>query len=94
MHIILPSIMGTIIVFFLLSISNLLNNSFDHIYVFQSPLNLERSEVIDTFVYKVGIVRARYSYTTAVGLFKSVVSMMLLTVGHFISKRIVGRGLF
>lgn len=93
-HITLPSISGTIIVFFLLSISNLLNSSFDQIWVFQTPLNLERSEVIDTFVYKIGIAQMRYSYTTAVGLFKSVVALILLVVGHFISKRIAGRGIF
>lgn len=93
-HITLPSIVGTILVFFLLSISNLLNSSFDHIWIFQNVLNIDRSEVIDTFVYKVGIREMRFSYTTAVGLFKSVVALMLLGTGDFISKRIAGRGLF
>lgn len=93
-HITIPSISGTIIVFFLLSVSNLLNSSFDHIWIFQSPLNLERSEVIDTFVYKIGITQMRYSYTTAVGLFKSAVALVLLVAGHLLSKRIAGRGLF
>lgn len=93
-HITLPSISGTIIVFFLLSVSSLLNSSFDQIWVFQTPLNLERSEVIDTFVYKIGITQMRYSYTTAVGLFKSVVALILLVGGHLISKRVAGRGIF
>jgi len=93
-HITLPSIAGTIIVFFILSVSNLLNSSFDHIWVFQTPLNLDRSEVIDTFVYKVGITQMRYSYTTAVGLFKSVVALVLLVAGHLICKRVAGRGIF
>jgi len=93
-HITLPSIAGTIIVFFILSVSNLLNSSFDHIWVFQTPLNLGRSEVIDTFVYKVGITQMRYSYTTAVGLFKSVVALVLLVAGHLICKRVAGRGIF
>ncbi|HZG57823.1 ABC transporter permease [Paenibacillus sp.] len=93
-HITLPSITGTIIVFFILSVSNLLNSSFDHIWVFQTPLNLDRSEVIDTFVYKVGITQMRYSYTTAVGLFKSVVALILLVAGHLICKRVAGRGIF
>ncbi|TLS50908.1 sugar ABC transporter permease [Paenibacillus antri] len=93
-HITLPSITGTIIVFFILSVSNLLNSSFDHIWVFQTPLNLDRSEVIDTFVYKVGITQMRYSYTTAVGLFKSVVALVLLVAGHLICKRVAGRGIF
>jgi len=93
-HITLPSITGTIIVFFLLSISNLLTSSFDQIWVFQTTLNLQRSEVIDTYVYKVGISQMRYSYTTAVGLFKSVVAMLLLVMGHLVSKRLTGRGIF
>lgn len=93
-HITLPSISGTIIVFFLLSVSNLLNSSFDQLWVFQTPLNLERSEVIDTFVYKIGITQMRYSYTTAVGLFKSAVALILLAGGHLISKKVAGRGIF
>ena len=93
-HITLPSITGTILIFFILSISNLLNSSFDHIWIFQNVLNIARSEVIDTFVYKVGIREMRFSYTTAVGLFKSVVALMLLVTGNFITKRVAGRGLF
>jgi putative aldouronate transport system permease protein len=93
-HITIPSISGTIIIFFLLSLSNLLNSSFDQIWVFQSPLNLDKSEVIDTYVYKVGLTQMRYSYTTAVGVFKSVIALILLMSGHFISKRVAGRGLF
>ncbi|SDW90748.1 sugar ABC transporter permease [Paenibacillus sp. CF384] len=93
-HITIPSISGTILIFFLLSIGNLLNSSFDQIWIFQSPLNIDRSEVIDTFVYRVGIKEMRYSYTTAVGLFKSVVALLLLVTGHYASKRIAGRGLF
>lgn len=93
-HITLPSITGTILIFFILSISNLLNSSFDHIWIFQNVLNIDRSEVIDTFVYKVGIREMRFSYTTAVGLFKSVVALVLLVSGNFITKRIAGRGIF
>jgi putative aldouronate transport system permease protein len=93
-HVTLPSITGTILIFFLLSVSNLLNSSFDQIWVFQTPLNLERSEVIDTFVYKVGITQMRYSYTTAVGVFKSVIALILLVSGHYISKKVAGRGIF
>lgn len=94
LHITVPSITGTILIFFILSISNLLNSSFDHIWIFQNVLNIDRSEVIDTFVYKVGIREMRFSYTTAVGLFKSIVALVLLVTGNFVTKRIAGRGLF
>jgi putative aldouronate transport system permease protein len=89
-----PCIAGTITVMLLLSISGLLNSSFDQIYILQNPLNISRSEVLDTFIYKIGITQRRYSYTTAIGLFKSVVSMVLLYSSHMLSKKITGRGLF
>ncbi len=87
-HITLPSISGTILVFFILSISNLLNSSFDHIWIFQNVLNIDRSEVIDTYVFKVGISQMRFSYTTAVGLMKAVIALILLGGGNALSKRI------
>lgn len=93
-YITLPGILGTIIVMLLLNISGLLNSNFDQIYVFQNGLNRTRSEVIDTYVYRVGISELRYSYTTAVGFFKSVIAMLLLIGGHLTSKKIAGRGLF
>jgi putative aldouronate transport system permease protein len=90
----IPCIAGTITVMLLLSISGLLNSSFDQIYILQNPLNISRSEVLDTFIYKTGITQRRYSYTTAIGLFKSAVSLILLLTSHLFSKRIMGRGLF
>lgn len=93
-HITLPCIAGTITVMLLLAVSGLLNSSFDQIYIMQNPLNLARSEVLDTFIYKVGITQRRYSYTTAVGLFKSAASLTLLTSSHLLAKKFTGRGLF
>lgn len=93
-HITLPGIIGTIIIFLLLNISNLLNSSFDQIYILQNPLNLSRSEVIDTYVYKMGIPQMRYSFTTAVGIFKSAIAFVLLTGSHLFSKKFLGRGIY
>jgi putative aldouronate transport system permease protein len=90
----IPCIAGTITVMLLLSVSGLLNSSFDQIYILQNPLNLSRSEVLDTFIYKIGIAQRRYSYTTAIGLFKSMVSMLLLCSSHMLAKKLTGRGLF
>ena len=89
-----PMIAPTIVLFLILSISGILNNGFDHIWVFQNLTNLDRSEVLDTFIYKNGVITQQYSYTTAVGLFKSVVSIILLTVGNLVAKRITGKGIF
>jgi len=89
----IPSITPTITLFLILSISGLLNSGFDQIWVFQNTNNLERSEVIDTFMYKYGIINSRYSYTTALGLFKSVVSVILLVLGNMASKFFTGKGI-
>lgn len=91
-HITIPSIAPTIILFFILSLSGILNNGFDHIYVFQNQLNLSMSEVLDTYIYKYGFKDQMYSYSTAIGLFKSVISIILLMVGNFIAKKITGNG--
>lgn len=93
-HVTLPEIMGTIVIFLLLNISNLLSSNFDQIYILQNPLNYTRSEVIDTYVYKLGITQMRYSFTTAVGLFKSVIAFILLTLSNFLSKKFLDRGLY
>lgn len=93
-YVTLPNISGTIIIFLLLNISNLLSSNFDQIYIFQNSLNYARSEVIDTYVYKIGIAQMRYSFTTAVGLFKSVIAITLLSLSNVISKKYLGRGLY
>jgi putative aldouronate transport system permease protein len=93
-YVTLPNISGTIIVFLLLSISNLLRSNFDQIYILQNPLNYARSEVIDTYVYKIGIAQMRYSFTTAVGLFNSVIAVTLLALSNLISQKYLGRGLY
>ena len=93
-YITVPSILPTITLFFILSISGLLNNGIDHIWVFQNANNLARSEVLDTFIYKFGIPEWRYGYATAVGLFKSVVSLALLLIGNKVCKWITGEGIY
>ena len=89
----IPSIAPTIILFFILSVSGILNNGFDHIWVFQNQINLARSGVLDTFIYKYGAVNLQYSYTTAVGFFKSIVAIVLLGLGNFVAKKTTGSGI-
>lgn len=89
----IPMISPTIVLFLILSISGILNNGFDQIWVFRNLTNLARSEVLDTFIYQYGVVLQNYSFTTAVGLFKSVISITLLTIGNLIAKRITGKGI-
>ncbi len=93
-YITLPSIAPTITLFFILSISGLLNNGIDHLWVFQNVNNITRSEVLDTFIYKYGIPQGHYGYATAIGLLKSVVSFFLLILGNTICKKVTGKGIY
>lgn len=93
-YITVPSIAPTITLFFILSISGLLNNGIDHLWVFQNANNIGRSEVLDTFIYKYGIPEQRYGYATAIGLLKSIVSLILLVTGNAICKKVSGKGIY
>ncbi len=94
MYITVPSIAPTITLFFILSISGLLNNGIEHLLVFQNMSNIERSEVLDTYIYKYGIPNFRYSYATAIGFIKSLVSLFLLVSGNWVCKKISGKGIY
>lgn len=90
----LPSISGTIVVMFILAVGGLLNSNFDQIMVLKNSLNAPSAEVIDTYVYQMGIRAGRYSYATAVGLFKSFIAAGLLLGANTFTKKLNGRTLF
>ncbi|MBO2943536.1 sugar ABC transporter permease [Paenibacillus sp. F411] len=84
----LPSIMPVVIIFMILSIGNLLTAGFEDILLLGvNPVLREVSDVIDTYVYRIGIQNTRFSYATAVGLFKAVISVGLLTIANYIARR-------
>lgn len=87
-HITLPSISGIIVLFLVLRVSGILNTNFEQMLVLQNPLILETSEVLDTYVYKIGLISGRFSFATAVGLFKSVVALALLFAANTATKKI------
>ena len=93
-YITLPSIASTITVFLLLNISRLLGNSFEQFNSLQNVVNLNKSEVLATYVYRMSFSSRRYSYAMAISLFESCVSLFLLIASNFISKKTTGRGLF
>jgi putative aldouronate transport system permease protein len=93
-HITLPSISGTVAILLILAVSGILNTNFDQMLVLNNPLNNEASNVIDLYVYRVGIRGLRFSYATAVGLFKSVVALVLLYIANTVSKKTMSRSLF
>lgn len=90
----LPAIMPTIVILFLLQIGHFLDFGFERVWVFLNSLNSENGEILDTFIYRVGILDTQYSYTTAIGLFKSVIGLILLLIGNAISKRATGESLY
>ena len=93
-NITLPSLAPTITIFLLLQISRILGNSYEHFYVFQNVLNLDKSEVLTTYIFKIGIINGRYGFTTALGLLESTIALLLVVFGNKISKRLTGRGLY
>ncbi|CAN7390096.1 ABC transporter permease subunit [Paenibacillus sp. LjRoot153] len=93
-YVTLPAIMGTVVIMLTFAISSILNTGFEQIMVMQNPLNLDVSETIDTYVYKVGLRQMRYSYSTAVGLAKSVVALILLFAANYVSRKVTDNSLF
>ncbi|QUI24639.1 sugar ABC transporter permease [Vallitalea pronyensis] len=93
-HITLPSIKGTISILFVLAVANLLNTNFEQILVLKNALNASMAEVIDTYVYRMGVQSGRFSYATAIGLFKSIVALCLLLTANKVTKKLTGHGLY
>ncbi|WP_424768808.1 ABC transporter permease [Paenibacillus sp. sgz302251] len=77
-HVTLPAIRPVIIILVILSLANILEAGFQQVFLLYSPLVYDVGDIIDTYVYRVGIQEANYSYATAVGLFKSLVAMVLI----------------
>lgn len=93
MTITIPSIMPTFIVLQLLAVSNLLSAGFEQYLVFNNVMVADKIEVLDLYVYRVGLVMNDYPYSTAVGMFKSVISIILLFLVNGFSKKIRGESI-
>lgn len=81
-HITLPGIRTTVALLAILSLGNVLNAGFDQIYNLYNPLVYSTGDIIDTWVYRAGLENLQYSLATAVGLFKSVISVILIVIGY------------
>ncbi|WP_214626358.1 ABC transporter permease [Paenibacillus agaridevorans] len=93
-HITLPAIRPTIILLFILNMAGILDAGFEQVYVMQNPMLLDKAEIIDTYVMKMGIFRAQYEMATAVGVFKSVIGMIALFTLNFLIKKTGEEGIF
>lgn len=92
-HITVPGILPTFMVMVLLAISNMLNSGFDQYWVFHNSLTNDVIEVIDTYTYRIGIEQSDFSYSTAAGIFKSFISVILLFLANDVHKRTVGHSI-
>jgi len=75
-------------------LGNILNAGFDQIYNLYSPIVYSTGDILDTFVYRMGIVQAQYSIGTAVGLFKSVISALFIGLSQFLASKLAGYRVF
>ncbi|MFD1429249.1 ABC transporter permease [Lacticaseibacillus mingshuiensis] len=93
-HLDLPLIMPTIVILLIMSVGRLLNVGFEKVLLLQNPLNMPASEIISTYVYKVGLGSSQYSLSTAIGLFNTLINGTLLISVNWFSKRLAKLSLF
>ena len=87
-HIDLPSIMPTVTLLLIMNAGNVLSVGFEKVYLMQNSFNTSTSEVINTYVYKIGMLEGQYSLSTAIGLFNSVIEFILLVIVNHIAKKV------
>ena len=87
-HVSLPCISSTIVMMLIFNVGSIMNIGFEKVYLMQNPANLPTSEIISTFVYKVGLGNGNYSFSTAVNLFNSILSLILFFVANEVSKKL------
>ncbi|HZK27385.1 MAG TPA: ABC transporter permease subunit [Thermoclostridium sp.] len=83
----IPSLVPTIIILLILNSGNIMNIGFEKVYLMQNSMNLPVSEVISTYVYKIGIMSNQISYASAIGLFNTMINFVFLVFVNFISKK-------
>ena len=93
-HITLPGILPTIVILLIMKIGSMLNVGYEKIILMYNPSTYDVADVISTYVYRKGIQERSWSFSTAVGLFNSVINVSLLVISNRISKRINGIGLW
>lgn len=93
-YITIPLLMPTIILMGVLALGNVLNAGFDQIYNLYSPVVYETGDIIDTYVYRLGLQQAQYSVGAAVGLFKSVISCIMVVISYILADKLAGYRIF
>ena len=96
LHVDIPSVLPTIVILLIIQSGQIMTLGFEKVYLMQVPLNLARSEIIATYVYKVGLVSSipNYSYGAAIGLFNAVINLLLVLAVNRLSKTTTGQSLW
>lgn len=90
----IPAIKSTIVILLILNLGNILGVGFEKIFLMQNNINLSASEVISTYVYKVGLQQANYSFSTAVNLFNTLASFIMVVLSNYTAKRVTGSSMW
>lgn len=93
-HIILPALVIPMVTMFILNLGFFLNAGFDQVFNFTNDAVNSKIDILDTYIYRIGLINGQYSLGTAVGVIKGVVGVFLVMITHFISKRITGKGVW
>ena len=93
-HITLPSIRNVIVVLLILKLGDVLELGFEHVYLLLNAMNREVAEIFDTYVYTAGLRQGQFSYSTAVGFFKSVVGLILVMTANWLAKKAGEEGIY
>ena len=94
LHVDLPSIKPTIVMLLILQMGSLMSVGFEKVFLLQNTLNKQAASVISTYVYEVGLINSDYGYSTAIGLFNSVINMILIVAANQICKKFTEESLF
>ncbi|WP_348619736.1 ABC transporter permease [Paenibacillus polymyxa] len=94
MHVDIPSILPTIVILLILALGNIMGIGFEKAFLMQNDLNYATSNIIPTYVYEIGIQKAQYSFSTAIGLFNSVVNIILIVTVNRIAKKLTETSLW
>lgn len=93
-HITLPALLPTVVILFILRLGHVLDVGFEQIFVLYNPMVYGVADVIETYVYRVGLTQAQFSFSTAVGLFKSVIGLFLVVASNKLAKKLGHDGIW
>jgi putative aldouronate transport system permease protein len=93
-HITIPGLLPTIVLMLIMKVGYILHTGFEQILVFYSPAVYDVADIIETYVYRIGLGQANFSLATALGLFNAVVAFILITSSNAVSKKALGRSIW